>query len=152
MTVENTAKAEAVCADAVSASATTQVLGIPAILLEVIDLEDPIPVGETVTYEVTATNQGSAVGTNIKIVVTLEENAQYVSSEMCCDPRLRSGTLQGTDTIEFPPLPELAPKAKAKWKVVVKAVKSGDVRLAVAMTEDQLGRPVKETEATRFYE
>ena len=151
-TLKNVAKAEAICADAVSASATTEVRGIPAILLEVIDLEDPIPVGETVTYEITATNQGSATGTNIKIVVTLEENAQYVSSEACCDPRLRAGTLQGTNTVEFAPLPELAAKAKAKWKVVVKALTAGDVRLAVAMTEDQLGRPVKETEATRFYE
>ena len=151
-TLKNVAKAEAICADAVSASTTTEVKGIPAVLLEVVDLEDPIPVGEQVTYEITATNQGSAVGTNIKIVVTLEDNAQYVSSEACCDPRLRAGTLQGTNTIEFAPLPELAPKAKGMWKVTVKAMTAGDVRIAVAMTEDQLGRPVKETEATRFYE
>ena len=146
-TVRNTARAEGVCADAVSASATTQLLGIPAILLETVDLEDPVPVGGQTTYAITTTNQGSAEGTNIKIVVTLEPEAQYVSSE-----GVTQGTLMGTDVVEFEALPTLAPKAKAIWKVVVKAVAAGDVRFSISMTSDQISRPVKETEATNFYE
>jgi hypothetical protein len=38
----------------------TQVLGIPAILLETADLDDPIEVGKEVIYEIKVTNQGSA--------------------------------------------------------------------------------------------
>lgn len=147
-TVKNTAIAKAVCAEAVSASTTTEVLGIPAILLEVIDIEDPIEVGGNETYEIVVTNQGSDTGTNIKITCTLEEQMQYVSSS---GPTAGSVSADGK-TVTFEPLPTLAAKAKADWKVIVKAVNSGDVRFKVTMIEDCLGRPVEETEATNFYE
>ena len=145
-TVRNTAKAEAVCAAAVSATETTKVVGIPAILLEVIDLQDPVEVGDNTTYVITATNQGSANGTNVQIKCTFEATAKYVTA---------SGATQHTvqaDVVTFAPLPSLAPQAKATWKVEVNAVRAGDVRFAVAMTSDQISRPVDETEATNFYE
>ena len=53
---KNTAAAKGVCAEA-AASCETKVEGIPAILLEVIDLEDPIEVGAQTTYEIKVTNQ-----------------------------------------------------------------------------------------------
>lgn len=145
-TYTDTATASAVCAKEVSDKVTTQVEGIPAILLEVVDVEDPIQVGDTETYVITVTNQGTATDTNIKIVCTLENQMQYVSS---------SGSTRGTaagNTVTFAPLDALAPKAEATWKVKIKAVKAGDVRFKVSMTSNQIGRPVEETEATNFYE
>lgn len=142
----NTATAKAYCADPVRASVTTLVEGIPAVLLEVIDEEDPIEVGSEVVYRITVTNQGSAPGTNIKIVVKLEPQQQYVSS---------GGATRGSasgKTVTFAPLTSLAPKAKAEWTLRIKAVGAGDVRLGVQMNTDQLGRPVDETEATNFYQ
>lgn len=134
---------------AVHVGAATKPSAVPAIRLEMKDVEDPVPVGDTATYVITATNQGSATATNIKVVAVLEPKAQYVSSE---------GATKGTskkvkrwDGVVFSPLPSLAPKAKATWRVVVKAVKPGDVRFAVSLTSNQLRRPVKETEATNFY-
>ncbi len=144
--VKNTATVKATCAKSASASVTTHVLGIAAILLEVIDTEDPIEVGNNETYVITVTNQGSDYSTNIRIACTLEDTMQYVSS---------SGPTQGTSAdgkmVLFAPLPSLAPKAKAIWKVIVKAINPGDVRFKVDMIEDCLKRPVEETEATNFY-
>ena len=145
-TIKNSASATATCAEGVSAAAQTIVAGIPAILLEVIDLDDPIEVGNNTTYEIIATNQGSSPGTNISIVCTLEANMQYVSS---------SGATRGSaegNKVTFAPLGSLAPKAKAVWRVNVKALKAGDVRFTVAMNSDQLQRPVDETEATHLYD
>jgi len=146
--VMNTATAEAVCAAPVSASAPTEFAGIPAVLLEVIDIEDPVPLGENVTYVIEATNQGSAIDRNIKIVAIFEPNHQYVSSI--------GATLGAYDanahSITFDPFPGLLPKAKAFWRVTTKAVKAGDVRIKVIMTTEMTTRPVEETEATHFYE
>jgi len=145
-TVSNTAKATATCAEDVSATAKTMVSGIAAVLLEVIDISDPIAVGGNETYVITATNQGSAQDTNIKIVCILEDSQQYVSS---------SGATRGSaagNTVTFEPLPNLGPKAKATWQVVVKAVKPGDIRFTTTLNTDQLTRPVQETEATNQYE
>lgn len=145
-TYRNTATAQAYCATPVSDSCQTIVTGIPAILLEVIDIEDPDAVGTTETYVITVTNQGSAAATSIRIVATLEANQEHVSN---------SGATRGTargNQILFDPLASLAPKAKATWRVIVRNVKAGDVRFKVTMTSDELTRPVEETEATNVYE
>ena len=73
-------------------------------------------------------------------------NVTYISSSGAT-----SGTLQD-NKVSFAALRRLAPKAKATWRVVVRAVKPGDVRFKVAMNTDQIERPVEETEATHLYE
>jgi len=139
------ASANGGCADPASSSCTTEVSGIPAVLLEVIDIEDPIEVGSNETYEITVTNQGSADDTNITIVCTLEDSQSHVSSGGAT-----SSSVSGS-VISFAPLPRLAPGAKAKWTVVTKAVSAGDVRFSVQMDTDNIKRPVNENESTNQY-
>lgn len=144
--IVNPATASAVCADAVKATAQTEIKGVPAILLEVVDITDPIKVGNDVTYRITVTNQGSAVGTNIVIKAILESEMEYVRN---------AGATQGSfagDTVTFTPLPSLNPRTRASWEVTVKAKAVGDVRFKATMRSDQLTRDVEETEATTFYE
>lgn len=144
-TFKNTAAASAYCSDVKTASATTSVRGIPAILLEVVDIEDPVQVGNNTTYVITATNQGSMAGTNIAITCTLEEEQQYVSSSGAT-----AGSVEGK-TIKFAPLASLAPQARATWQVVVKAVKPAHVLFKVSMRSAEFERPVEETESTNLY-
>ncbi len=144
-TVTNTARAVAICAEA-QASTQLAVEGIAAILLEVIDVADPIEVGANETYEITVTNQGSAVDTNIVIECTLPPEQDYVSGSGPTNP-----TAAGK-VVRFAPLASLPPKAKATWKVVVKGTAVGDVRFGVKMTSDVITSPVEETESTHIYE
>jgi uncharacterized repeat protein (TIGR01451 family) len=143
--VQNCATATAVCAEA-KACTDMKVEGIPAILLEVEDLEDPIEVGATTTYEIVVTNQGSSVGTNIVIDCTLPAEEDFASA---------SGPTQHTaagKNVKFAPLPTLAPKAKATYKVVIKGNKAGDVRFKVSLKSDQMVTTADETESTHIYE
>ena len=78
-TIRNAVVAQAYCAEA-NASAALEVRGIPAVLLEVIDVHDPIEIGNRETYEIKVLNQGSADGTNIVIACTLPPEEQYVSA------------------------------------------------------------------------
>lgn len=133
------------CAKAVATSCGTRVAGIPAILLEVIDLEDPIEVGNNETYEIVVTNQGSAPATNVKIVCELEDTQSYISVSGAT-----SASTSGK-TITLGTVPSIAPKATVTWQVVVKAEKAGDVRFSVKLTSDQISRPVSETESTNQY-
>jgi len=145
-TFTNQATVRATCVDPVSASAQTTVRGIPAVLLEVIDVEDPIELGSYETYIITTTNQGTTASTGVSIACMLEDNVEYYSSG---GPT--TATVRGR-TVTFAPLASLAPKQKATWKVVVKAVRAGDVRFRVVMNTDQLQRPVEESESTEMYE
>jgi len=143
-TLTNNASVTASCGRAATET-TTRVEGIPAILLELIDLEDPIEVGAQTTYLVTVTNQGSAVDTNIRITATLPDEQSYVNA---------AGPTQATvdgQEVTFGPLPLLEPKAKATYRIVVKGENPGDVRFRVSLKSDQMSTQAMETEATRIY-
>jgi uncharacterized repeat protein (TIGR01451 family) len=145
-TLINTATASAYCADAVTSTVRTLVKGIPAILMEVIDIDDPVRVGERATYVIRVKNQGSALATNIRIVCILEDYVRYVSSAGAT-----SGSQEG-QTVRFLPLGTLAPKAEVAWRVVVEAVRVGDMRFKATLNMDELSRPVEETESTHLYD
>lgn len=138
--------AKGACAKPVSTKCQTRVVGIPAILLEVVDESDPIEVGKNEVYIIDVTNQGSAPATGIKIVCTLEPEQEFVSVSGAT-----AGRLEGRNSIVMSPLATLAPQAKATWRVTVKAVKPGNVRFKTTLTSDQLTRPVEETESTNQY-
>jgi uncharacterized repeat protein (TIGR01451 family) len=142
----NNATVTAYCSEAVTASVQTMVTGISAVSMEVVDVEDPVRVGTQTTYVISVTNQGSAAATNIRINCLLESNVQYVSSAGAT-----AGSIEG-QMVKFYPLSSLEPKARAAWRVVVAAVKPGDVRFKAVMNVDQLTRPVEETESTHIYE
>jgi uncharacterized repeat protein (TIGR01451 family) len=142
----NSATATAYCAEAVTASMRTSVTGISALLLEVVDVEDPVRIGSYATYVIRVENQGSATATNVSITAVLEDNVRYISSAGA------TASSKDGQTVRFFPLGSLAPQAKAAWRVVVEAVRPGDVRFKVIMTAEQLTRPVEETESTHLYE
>ncbi len=145
-TFEGTVRATAYCAGGAEATTATQVSGIEAILLEVVDIADPVEIGKNTSYLITATNQGSAADEGVQIIAVLEDNVEYVGSSGPTE-----GKLDGNRVV-FAPLERLAPKGKATWTVEVKALRAGDVRFYVEMTTKRLERPVEETEATRLYE
>jgi uncharacterized repeat protein (TIGR01451 family) len=144
-TAVNKVSAVASCSEQASADWQTVVVGVPAILLEVVDSPDPVVIGEQTTYTIIVTNQGSALGTNIRIVAELEPEMEFVSAS-----GVTNGKLEG-NKITFEPLASLAAKAKAAYTVVVKAKSENDVRFKVSMTSDQIKRTVDETESTNFY-
>jgi uncharacterized repeat protein (TIGR01451 family) len=129
----------------VKADGTITVEGIPAIGLEVVDLEDPVPVGGELTYEIRVVNQGSCPCTNIQIVAQVPDGLL---------PRDGSGPTtyraNGADVV-FEPLAKLATKADAVYRVKVRCLQPGDYRFRVQMTCDQLRQPVMKEEASRVY-
>jgi len=139
------ATARATCAEGATVSVDTRIEGVAAILLEVVDLSDPIEVGQDETYLVTVTNQGTKADTNIRINCFLEDTMKFISASGETETSVTDGT------ISFEPLASLAPGDKATWKVVVRAMNVGDVRFRATMDSDQLTRNVEETEATNFY-
>lgn len=143
--VSISASATCGCAAPATTSCQTVYRGIAAVLLEVVDANDPIEVGANEVYEVIVTNQGSAPLTNVKIVSKLEDAQEFVSG---------TGTtaVSGSGkTITYEIVGSIAPKAKASWKVTIKALKAGDARFDTILTSDQTERSVEETESTHQY-
>src|SRR5262249_59387855 len=59
----------------------TRVEGLSALLLEMVDTEDPIEVGGETAYEVRITNTGTKNETDIKLVATLPDRMQFKNAQ-----------------------------------------------------------------------
>jgi uncharacterized repeat protein (TIGR01451 family) len=138
-------RSEGQMAGASQSSCATRIEGIPAILLETADLEDPIEVGKEVVYEIKVTNQGSALGTNLKLTCTLPDSEEFLSA---------TGPTEATAdnlSVTMAVLGELAPKAQAVWRVTVKALRPADARFKAFISSDQFQPPIQKDEATHLY-
>jgi uncharacterized repeat protein (TIGR01451 family) len=154
LTVKPTAKGELRSVASATAECTrgsgesvTRVEGIAALLLETIDVDDPVEVGGQTTYRITVTNQGSATATNVAITAMLPGQEEFVSAD---GPTAHE--LTGTSTVKFQPVSALEPKDSVTFNVTIKATAPGDVRFRTELRSDQIGEPVFETESTTLYE
>jgi len=126
------ATATARCAEGATATLDTTIEGVAAILLEVVDVSDPIEVGQNETYLITVTNQGTKPDTNIRINCFLEDTMEFVSASGETKPWTTNGT------IGFQPLESLAPGARATWKVVGRHGRSWSVPSTAVMCDSVL--------------
>jgi len=133
------------CADPATAECTVEYEGIPAILVEVIDIADPVEVGQQTTYVITVTNQGTAPDRDIQIKATLPPTQEYVS-----DSGRTDGEISGRE-ITFRPLASLAPGQEAEWRLITRATGEADSRLSVEVSSERFEEPIRETESTNLY-
>ncbi|MCS7046098.1 MAG: DUF11 domain-containing protein [Gemmataceae bacterium] len=127
--------------------------GISALLLEMYDREDPVVVGGDTSYPIVVENTGSAPVTNLRIRARVPPHMVLVNT-IPAERTIAERTPQG-QWYSFPPVPSLAPGAKAEFQVSVKAVTTGDARFRIEMTADQLDAargPVFEEESTLVYD
>ncbi|NOY75452.1 MAG: DUF11 domain-containing protein [Kiritimatiellaeota bacterium] len=139
------ASATAKAADRVETAIMTDIGGIAGLLTTLIDVNDPVPVGDDVTYVVTSKNTGSLDSTKVKITCTLAKEMKYIESV---------GATKGTldrNKLTFDLLPSINPGSTATWTIKLKAIAPGDVRFQVSVESDQLDRPVELFESTHFY-
>src|SRR5690606_17705286 len=114
-----------------------------ALLLEKADDPDPIQIGETTTYTVRVTNQGSADDTNVRMVVRFPEEIDPVSAS-------HGGVVNGKE-VTFPPFPRLTPKQAFEYSIIARGVKAGDSRVTFIRTSDGIPAPTSAEESTRVY-
>jgi len=139
------ADASAACAQRVEGQASTRIVTIPALLLEAVDEADPIRVGNEVVYDVKVTNQGSGPDQNIRVTAEVPDGEEFVRAD---------GATQVTangKTLSFAPVDTLAAKQSVTWKVIVRAVRPGDVRFKVTATSNSLSSPAEKAEPTKLY-
>jgi uncharacterized repeat protein (TIGR01451 family) len=142
------AVAVAGCVPPVTETIETAIRTLPALRLEVVDLDDPIRVGDQVTYRVTVKNQGTGPDANVAITATLPPELTFTSAD---GPANAAAAKAEGQTVRFEPVPTLAAGDQAVWTVKARATKPGDVRMRVQLKSDSLTEPAGESEPTRLY-
>jgi Domain of unknown function DUF11 len=125
----------------------TRVEGLSALLMELVDLDDPVEVGADTAYEIRVTNTGSKTETNLQLICTVPDKMDFRGAAGAANSKFH---VQGKDVI-FEPLPKLAPRADAIYRVNVRGVAPGDLRFRARITADGLTEPVLKEESTKVY-
>lgn len=124
----------------------TNIITLPALVLEMVDQTDPVKVGDQEQYRIVVRNQGSGPDENVHLKLDVPDQFEFVDASGTTDVKANGQTL------DFGTIDKLAPKAKASWNVRLKATKAGDVKTKVELDSEYLDSPVPELEPTRVIE
>jgi len=123
----------------------TRVEGASALVLKILDMDDPIEIGNETSYEVRVLNEGSAAAEDVGITCELPEGVEFVSasgpSEFVVDGNL----------ILFKPLDGVPAGQAASFKIHVVGKTEGNHKFRARMTSATSPEPLTFEELTRFY-
>jgi len=136
------ATAEGVSGMATAAGIVTAKSGVT---MQITDTVDPLPIGNTTTYEITVTNQGLIAVHNAGLSVYLPDSVSYVTST---GPS--AATVVGR-TVTFAPLVSFNTGITVTFTVTVTGVAPGDVLCRATLTYDEFDLPIASEEGTTIY-
>ncbi len=119
--------------------------GYAALLIEVIDTEDPLQIDEETTYIIRVTNQGTKEDNNVSIRAEFPEEIGPLTATGDS-----AGAIDGS-VVTFTVIPSLGAKQSATYNIKAKAAKIGDGRVKVYLKSDLIKAPVVEEESTHVY-
>jgi hypothetical protein len=125
----------------------TRLEGLPGLLMELVDVDDPVEVGKDDSYEIRVANTGTKTETNLQLTCTIPEKMSFLAAK---GPTGCTVKVEGRDVI-FSPLPKLAPRADVIYRVSVHCLAPGDLRFQARVRADDLEQPVLREESTRVY-
>jgi uncharacterized repeat protein (TIGR01451 family) len=127
------------------AAGPVHVEGVPALLLQVAGLDDPLEVGAETTYEIRVLNQGSGTCSKLQVQAAVPDGMSVVGAEPAAH------RVEGQRVV-FDPIAKLAGGADTVFRVKVRATAAGDWRFKAYLTGEQLARPVYKEESTLVYD
>jgi uncharacterized repeat protein (TIGR01451 family) len=138
------ATTKGVCADPATTSCSVVIQGINAILVEVVDDPDPVPVGEETTYTIKVTNQGGGLDLlDVAVKAIFPENLTPLMPS-------NNGQVSGK-TVTWAPVARLPLKQTITYTVKGKATGVADNRVEFQVTTRARQTPITEIESTTTY-
>lgn len=131
-----------------TAQAAVEILGVPALRLEMKDVGDPTEVSKRVTYEIDLTSTGSLPANAVEVKAIVPKQFKILSAKGPAAEKVAG------QEITFARVDGLEPNRSVKYVIEVEAVQEGDVRFRVevrAQHMDPTQPPLFEEESTRIY-
>jgi uncharacterized repeat protein (TIGR01451 family) len=115
----------------------------PALSVRVTGPAEPVAAGAEATWAVHVLNQGSAAAVQVRLTATLPEGLQPLTGD---------GPVAGRSVHQqllFEPLPQLAPRQEAVYRLRTRARGPGDGRIRVEVASPSLAAPLVEEAAAK---
>ncbi len=116
--------------------------GTPALNVSVLDLTDPVCIGDTTSYRIQVTNQGSEPDENVRVTVRFPSEIAPISAR-----GVTTGTISGA-TVTFAPYSPLGARQTVDFYVDARAHQAGDARIKVEVMSDSITTPIVQEEST----
>ncbi|MCY2965159.1 MAG: hypothetical protein NT069_16250, partial [Planctomycetota bacterium] len=128
----------------VDAQTETVVDSTPKLVVEVVELDDPVEVGIETAWEIRLRNDGSRPSTKNRVFAELPAGVRLVEAQ--------GPTKSATDKelVAYAALAELKPGAHAVYTIRVIGAQPGNQRIKVRVTSAE-AEPIAIEETTRFY-
>jgi len=127
------------------ADKTTRVEGTISMMMEVVDLDDPIEIDNETTYQIHLVNRGSKAAERIQVHAAVPDGLKILGVE---------GTglyrIQGQQVI-FEPIASLSPQSATVLQVRVKGIKKGTQRFRAVMSCPGVANSIITEESTEVY-
>lgn len=123
----------------------THVDGSASLVLELVDLDDPVEVGVETAYEVHVRNDGTIPAQNVGISCELPGGLEFLSAKGPTEFRAENGL------IVFRGLGQLDPGKTAVYRIIVKGQVEGNQRVRARLASDSIREPLIFEELTKFY-
>ncbi len=145
---KGTDKLNAGASAATKAELTTQVQGQPALLMELAEPIEAVPVGRTAIYRILLKNSGSGPATDVNVHVKLPAefaNARGFNAD-------KTEVKPEGSTLYFTKIGEIRAGAAVVLTMQVEGSQAGVARVRVEATANELKNPLTEDQATRVVE
>ena len=127
------------------ANAATRIEGTASLVLEVLDLDDPVEIGRETAYEVRVRNEGSKQAQNVGLSFELPNGVKLINVKGPTKHIAESGL------VVFKALPALEPGKTAIFQIHIQGADEGNHRVRARLTSDSIQEPLTVEELTRFY-
>jgi uncharacterized repeat protein (TIGR01451 family) len=119
--------------------------GLSAIVMEVVDLEDPVEINGEVTYQIRVANTGTKEETDIRLICSMPSQMRVKVVNAPQKHEMVNGEMV------FEPMAKLAPGSEAVIKITAIAESKGETRLKASLSAPSLIEPIIRVEQTRVY-
>jgi hypothetical protein len=127
------------------AKTDTRIEGTASLVLEVLDLDDPVEIGRETAYEVRVRNEGSKQAQNVGLSFELPNGMKLINVKGPTKHIAESGL------VVFKALPALEPGKTAIFQIHIQGADEGNHRVRARLTSDSIQEPLTVEELTRFY-
>jgi uncharacterized repeat protein (TIGR01451 family) len=119
-----------------------QAEGYASLIVQAVDLEDPVAVGEPITYEIYVLNRGTKPASNTHLTVELSEDLHLVEVQGPVEHELKG------QTIHFRPVVELEPRRIYTFRLKGTALHPGVPTIRATATSDSVPTSVRAEQGT----
>ncbi|MDA0810196.1 MAG: hypothetical protein O2945_08865 [Planctomycetota bacterium] len=127
------------------AKVATRIEGTASLVLEVLDLDDPVEIGRETAYEVRVRNEGSKEAQNVGLSFELPTGVKLINVKGPTQHIAESGL------VVFKALPALEAGKTAIFQIHIRGADEGNHRVRARLTSDSIQEPLTVEELTRFY-